>query len=56
MALDPVLLEIIICPACGSPVADAGDELECTGCDLAYPVVDGTPLMLVDRARSRGKG
>jgi uncharacterized protein YbaR (Trm112 family) len=56
-ALDPVLLEILVCPACHGALAaepDTGDPrtLRCTstGCGLVYPVRDGIPVMLVDEA------
>lgn len=53
MRLDPVLLEILVCPNCkGSLTADhEHDELRCHGCGLSYPVRDDIPVMLVDEAR-----
>lgn len=53
MKLDPVLLEILVCPDCKSTltVDTDNDELICTGCGLAYPVRDDIPVMLVDEAR-----
>jgi uncharacterized protein YbaR (Trm112 family) len=56
--LDPHLLEIIVCPACRADLdlveADAGSELVCRGCGLAYPIRDGIPVLLVDEARKPG--
>jgi len=51
--LDPVLLEILVCPDCkGSlTVYQDHDELVCDQCGLAYPVRDDIPVMLVDQAR-----
>jgi len=51
--LDPVLLEILVCPDCkGSLTVDQDhDELVCDHCGLAYPVRDDIPVMLVDEAR-----
>jgi uncharacterized protein len=51
--LDPVLLEILVCPDCkGSLTVDQDhDELICNGCGLIYPVRDNIPIMLVDEAR-----
>jgi uncharacterized protein len=51
--LDPVLLEILVCPDCkGSLTVDQdNDELICNGCGLIYPVRDDIPIMLVDEAR-----
>lgn len=56
-ALDPALLEIIVCPQCHGELAVAGTgeavELICQGeCGLAYPVRDGIPVLLVDEARA----
>jgi uncharacterized protein YbaR (Trm112 family) len=52
-AVDPKLLEILVCPLCKGPLVyrkDAG-ELICKGDRLAYPVKDGIPVMLEDDAR-----
>lgn len=56
MKLDPVLLEILVCPDClGSLTVDQDhDELICNGCGLVYPVRDDIPIMLVDEARRPG--
>ena len=53
MKLDPMLLDILVCPACkGSLTVDQdNDELICEGCGLIYPVRDEIPVMLVDEAR-----
>lgn len=55
MELDPVLLEIVACPACHSrlTVDDDAGEMACTGCERSYPVRDGIPVLLVDEARFR---
>ncbi len=55
MNLDPLLLEILACPCpqhaplrqdmlAGAPV------LVCTSCNLAFPVRDDIPVMLLDEA------
>jgi uncharacterized protein len=51
--LDPVLLDILVCPDCKGElrVDDEHDELICTQCGLIYPVRDNIPVMLVDEAR-----
>lgn len=53
MKLDPVLLEILVCPDCkGSLTVDERhEELICNECGLIYPVRHGIPVMLVDEAR-----
>ena len=42
--------EVFVCPMCkGGLVADA-DVLRCAACRLAYPVIDGIPVLLIDEA------
>lgn len=55
MNLNPTLLSILACPACRAELSQATDaqELVCTGCQLAYPVRDDIPVLLVDEARKR---
>ena len=52
-ALDPKLLEILVCPAThGSLEYDpAAGELISRKAGLAYPIRDGIPIMLVSEAR-----
>jgi uncharacterized protein YbaR (Trm112 family) len=55
MALDPRLLEILCCPAChGDLVLQKQGEVEtaldCSACGLRFPIEDGIPVMLVDKA------
>ena len=52
-AIDPRLLEILVCPLCKGPLVyrKAEGELVCRPDRLAYPVKDGIPVMLEDDAR-----
>ena len=52
-ALDPKLLELLVCPLTkGSLRWDAGNsELISKSAKLAYPVRDGIPIMLPSEAR-----
>lgn len=52
------LLEIMQCPACGGSLRDVGapPSLVCTGCGLRYPVTDGIPIMLIEKATPAGEG
>ena len=52
MAIDPELLEILICPDCRGAVREVEDAtgLECGACGRVYPVRDGIPVMLVEEA------
>jgi uncharacterized protein YbaR (Trm112 family) len=52
MSINPVLLEILRCPACKAKVelkAD-GSSLKCVSCHRVYPIRDEIPIMLVDEA------
>ena len=53
-AIDPKLLEILVCPLTKSPLRYDPDaqELISDQAKLAYPIRDGIPIMLVDEARS----
>ncbi|MEN8196218.1 MAG: Trm112 family protein [Pseudomonadota bacterium] len=52
--VDPKLLELLVCPLTKSTLRyDAGrNELISDQAQLAYPIRDGVPIMLVDEARS----
>jgi uncharacterized protein YbaR (Trm112 family) len=52
MAIDPVLLQILVCPACKTAVVlvKDGAGLQCTACHRVYPVKDDIPVMLIDEA------
>jgi uncharacterized protein len=52
-AIDPKLLEILVCPLTKAPLRyDRGtQELISDEAGLAYPIRDGIPIMLVDEAR-----
>ena len=51
--LDPQLMDILACPAEDhGPLRPEGDAdvLVCTVCGRRYPVEDGIPVLLLDRA------
>jgi uncharacterized protein YbaR (Trm112 family) len=50
--LNPDLLAILACPACGDrpPLALRGDYLVCNQCRRAYPIRDEIPVLLVEEA------
>lgn len=52
--LDPKLLEILVCPLTKGPLTydKAAAELISKQANLAYPIRDGIPIMLVDEARN----
>jgi uncharacterized protein YbaR (Trm112 family) len=52
-AIDPKLLEILVCPLCKGPLVYRREaaELVCKADRLGFPVKDGIPVMLEDEAR-----
>lgn len=52
-AVDPKLLEILVCPLTKQPLEydPARQELISRAAGLAYPIRDGIPVMLPDEAR-----
>lgn len=57
MTTDPRLLSLLVCPVCKSPLELLRDEqqrpaeLGCRADRLAFPIRDGTPVMLESEAR-----
>jgi len=52
-AVDPKLLEILVCPLTKGPLDYDRDKQELISrqAKLAYPIRDGIPIMLPDEAR-----
>lgn len=52
-AIDPRLLEILVCPLTKTRLRydEAAQELVSDAAGLAYPIRDGVPIMLVEEAR-----
>lgn len=57
-AIDPKLLEILVCPVSKAPLRYDRDhnELISDKAGLAFPIRDGIPIMLADEARSLDDG
>ncbi len=53
MLLDHNLMEIIACPVCKGKLHydKKNNELVCKGDRLAYPVTEGIPVLLENKAR-----
>lgn len=53
MSLDPALLAILVCPMTRTRLIydEAAQELVSEAAGVAYPVRDGTPIMLIEEAR-----
>jgi uncharacterized protein YbaR (Trm112 family) len=55
LGFDAALIRLLACPACGLDLRleSAGlacASLVCAGCGRAYPVVDGIPVLIAERA------
>jgi len=48
--IDQELLAILACPACKGDLEEKDDKIICKQCGLKYPVNNGTPVLLVDKA------
>ena len=57
-AIDPRLLEVLVCPVTRTPLVydRAKGELISRAAKLAYPVRDGVPVMLPEEARALNEG
>jgi uncharacterized protein YbaR (Trm112 family) len=40
----------LACPACHQALRLAQDQITCTACERTYPVIDGIPVLIPDRA------
>ena len=52
MAVNPKLLEILVCPKCKGDLllTENSDGLICNSCRLKYEIKDDIPIMLIDEA------
>lgn len=56
MSVIPAAIRALLaCPRCRGALDDSGSvsapELRCAACQLAYPVEEGIPVLLVERAK-----
>jgi hypothetical protein len=51
-ALTPEVLALLACPVCHGALYAAGSEIRCAQCARRYPVEDGIPILLADRAQT----
>ncbi len=51
--MDKKQIEMMACPECHGKLKylKATKELSCEACQLAFPVLDGIPVMLIEEAR-----
>ena len=51
--VDEKLLAILACPACQAPLRLDGESLVCAKTGVRYPIEDGIPILLIERAQPR---
>ena len=44
-------LNQLACPVCRGSLRLAGLQIFCVGCNRAYPILDGIPVLIADRAK-----
>lgn len=49
--ISPDLLTMLACPVCHGNLLLEGDQIRCTQCQRRYPIEDGIPVLLADRAQ-----
>jgi uncharacterized protein len=50
VAFDPEIVNQLACPACLGALRLEATHLVCAGCGHKYPIVDGIPVLIVERA------
>jgi hypothetical protein len=52
---DPATLPQLACPACHGALRAENSRLLCITCGRAYPIVDGIPVLIIERAERLGE-
>jgi len=52
---DASILSQLACPACHGDLRLEASRLVCTACGRGYPIVDGIPVLIADRAEAAEK-
>jgi uncharacterized protein YbaR (Trm112 family) len=53
---DPAWTEVFVCPRCKGDLVAAADVLRCAACRLAYSIIEGIPVLLIDEAMPMASG
>jgi uncharacterized protein YbaR (Trm112 family) len=58
VAMDPKLLDVLVCPLCkgGLKHDRTAQELICEHDELAFPIRDSIPVLIVEKARKLNAG
>jgi len=49
---DPAVLAQLACPACHGDLQAEDSHLVCSACARSYPIVDGIPALVIERAET----
>jgi uncharacterized protein len=49
-AFDPAILDRLACPVCMGALRLCESRLQCESCCRVYPIIDGIPVLIADRA------
>ncbi len=49
--IDPAVLDQLACPACMGDLRLNEERLICAGCGRIYPILDGIPVLVAERAK-----
>lgn len=47
---DSEVVGMLACPACHGDLRAEGERMMCSGCGRRYPVIDGIPVLIAERA------
>jgi uncharacterized protein YbaR (Trm112 family) len=50
LQFDNSVVSLLACPACAGDLQLDASHLRCVPCSRAYPVIDGIPVLIVERA------
>jgi hypothetical protein len=50
VSFDASILNQLACPACLGELRANGQQLVCAACSRQYPIVDGIPVLIAERA------
>lgn len=56
LQFDATVAGMLACPACHGDLRVEGERLVCEDCGRGYPVVDGIPVLIAERAENSGEG
>jgi uncharacterized protein YbaR (Trm112 family) len=51
-AFDASIIDQLACPACHGDLHAEDSRLVCSACGRRYPIVDGIPALIVERAET----